>query len=99
MARFDLFRAQGGRGYLLDVQHRMHDHLSTRVVIPLLPEADAPPPSRDLNPRFVLEDGPHLLFPQYLAAVPKRELGRPVANLEAHRDAVTKALDLLLTGF
>jgi toxin CcdB len=95
--RLDLYRAP--QGYLLNVQHDLHEHLSTRIVVPLLREAEAPPPSRDLNPRFVLDDGPHLLFPQYLAAVPKRELGRPIGNLEAERDAVTKALDLLLTGF
>lgn len=97
MPRLDLYRAP--QGYLLNVQHDLHEHLSTRIVVPLLPEAAAPPPSRDLNPRFVLDDGPHLLFPQYMAAVPKREPGRPVGNLEAERDAVTKALDLLLTGF
>lgn len=76
----------------------MHEHLATRVVVPLLPQASAPPPSRDLNPTVVLDGEPHVLFPQYLAAVPRRELGRPVGNLEAHRDAVTKALDMLLTG-
>lgn len=97
MPRLDLHRAR--QGYLLNVQHDLHEHLSTRIVVPLLPEAEAPLPSRDLNPRFVLADGPHILFPQYLAAVPKRELGRAVANLEAERDAITKALDFLLTGF
>jgi toxin CcdB len=63
VARLDLHRARDGLGYLLDVQHELHEHLATRVVVPLLPEARAPLPSRDLNPRFVLDDGPHLLFP------------------------------------
>jgi hypothetical protein len=31
--------------------------------------------------------------------LPKRELGRPVGNLAAERDAITRALDLLFTGF
>jgi toxin CcdB len=99
VARFDVFRARDGVGYLLDVQHGLHDQLATRVVVPLLPIASAPPPSRDLNPAIEIGGVPHVLFPQYLAAVPKRDLGRPVTNLEAHRDAITKALDLLLTGF
>lgn len=99
MPRFDLHRAREGGGYPLNVQRDLHDQLSTRVVVPLLPVAQAPPPSRDLNPQFDIEGEPHILFPQYLAAVPRRELGRAVGNLETQRDAVTKALDLLLTGF
>ena len=97
MAQFDLHRA--ATGYLLDVQHDLHDHLSTRVVVPLLPAATAPKPSRGLNPAIEVEGEPHLLFPQYLAAVHRRELGRPAGNLATHRDDITRALDLLLTGF
>lgn len=97
MAQFDLHRA--ATGYQLDVQHELHDQLSTRVVVPLLPVATAPKPSRGLNPAIEVEGEPHLLFPQYLAAVPRRELRRPVANLAPHRDDITRALDLLLAGF
>jgi toxin CcdB len=98
MARFDLHRARDGGGFVLNVQHDLHDHLATGIVVPLLPEAAAPPPSRDLNPVFEIEGVRHILFPQYLAAVPERELGRPLGTLEPQRDAVTRALDLLLTG-
>lgn len=99
MPRFDLHKRRGEPGYLLNVQHDLYDHLPTRMVVPVVPLASGLPQLGELTPRFVLDDGPHLLFPQYMAAVPKRELGRPVGNLEAERDAVTKALDLLLTGF
>ncbi|PWS38289.1 plasmid maintenance protein CcdB [Falsiroseomonas bella] len=99
MPRYDLHRIPRGGGYLLNLQHDLHAHLSTRVVAPLLPAAGAPPPARGLNPQFELEDGPHILFPQFMAAVPKRELGPVVGTLDAHRDDITRALDLLLTGF
>ena len=97
MAQYDLYRA--ATGYLIDVQNELHDHLKTRVVVPLLRAEDAPPPSRRLNPAIEVEGERHLLFPQYLAAVPRRELGRPVGNLAPQRDDITRALDLLLTGF
>jgi toxin CcdB len=97
--RFDLYKRRGEPGYLLNVQHDLYDHLPTRVVVPVAPLASGLPPLGELTPRVEIDGEPHLLFPQYLAAVPKRELGRAVANLDPHRDAITKALDLLLTGF
>ncbi len=99
MARCDLYRAREGGGWLLDVQHPLHDHLATRVVAPVLPAALGPKPSQDLNPPVEVEGEACFIFPQYLAAIPKRELGRPVASLDAQRDAITRALDLLFTGF
>lgn len=99
MARFDLHRSEGQPGYLLNVQDALLDELPTRIVIPVLP-ADGPlPPFRDLSPQLDIDGVRHTVFVQYLAAVPRRELGRAIGNLEAHRDAITKALDVLLTGF
>ncbi len=99
MPRFDLHRMRGTDGYLLNVQHDLHEALATRVVVPVLAEDAAPLPSRDLNPRVEIDGQPHLIFPQFLAAVPKRDLGPAVGSLEPQRDAITKALDVLLTGF
>lgn len=99
MPRFDLHKRCGEPGYLLNVQHDLYDHLPTRMVVPVVPLASGLPQLGELTPRVAVDGTPHLLFPQYMAAVPKRELGRPVGNLEAERDAITKALDLLLTGF
>lgn len=99
MPRFDLHRRRGEPGFLLNVQHDFYDHLPTRVVVPVAPLAAGLPPLGELTPRVKIGGEPHILFPQYMAAVPKRDLGRVVGNLEAERDAVTKALDLLFTGF
>ena len=99
MARFDLHASPLGRGFLLEVQSDHLDHLDTRVVVPLLPSAIVPRPMRELHPVFQVADQPHVMATQLLAALPRRELGRPVASLAAERDAITRALDLLLTGF
>jgi toxin CcdB len=97
--RFDLYRPRGVQGLLLDVQSNFTSSLATRVVVPLLPAKDVPAPLRDLHPVFRIGDHDLLMATQLLAAVPKRELGRAVGNLEAERDAITRAFDMLLIGF
>ena len=100
MARFDLFRRPRSQpGYLVQLQSDFLDALETRVVAPLLPPAAVPVPLRDLHPRFDIEGEPYLLAAQLLGAIPKRELGSPVGSLAAHQDEITRALDILMTGF
>lgn len=99
MARFDLYRPAGRKDLLLDVQSHWLDTLPTRVVVPLLPPGPGFPAIRDLNPIFQVEDVALAMMTHYLTAVPRCELGRPVGNLAAERDAITRALDLLFTGF
>ena len=67
--------------------------------MPLLPEDTGPPPIGELNPTFEIKGKRHVLVPQSLAAVPVRELKRPVMSLVEHRDSITRALDMLLVGF
>lgn len=101
MARLDVYPMPGkdGRGYVVDVQARLLDHLATRAVVPLVPQAAAPPPIRDLNPVFDIDDEPHVLLTQAIASIPARELRRAVTSLEREHDKVTRALDILLVGF
>ncbi|MBW6398470.1 CcdB family protein [Roseomonas sp. HJA6] len=100
MARFDLHRAPGGAaGYVVNVQSDLLDHLQTRVVVPLLPPDRVPPAMPDLHPNLAVQGEAFLLATQLLAAVPRRELGPVVGSLASERDAITRALDLLLTGF
>jgi toxin CcdB len=73
--------------------------LSTRAAIPLLPIGRAPPPIQDLNPVFDIAGEPHVLLAQDIGSVPVRDPTRPVATLRAERDAITRALDILLIGF
>lgn len=100
MARFDVHpRPGGGLGYVVNVQAELLSALTTRVVVPLLPEDAAPRPIGELNPRFEIAGRSCVLLSQALAAVPVRSLARPVASLAAERDAITRAPDLLLVGF
>lgn len=100
MARLDVHPMPGkGPGYVIDVQADLLSRLATRAVVPLLPEELAPPAIGDLNPIFEIRGKRHMLVPQSVAAVPVRELKRPVASLVEHRDAITRALDTLFIGF
>lgn len=101
MARFDVFPAPGqaGPGYVLDVQADLLRELGTRVVVPLLPPSSAPRPARGLNLSFEIDGKSHLMLTQFIAAVPEKELKQAVASLKAHSDDITRALDILLTGY
>ena len=98
MARFDVHHVQNQPGYLLNLQTHFLDHLPTRLVAPVLPLPTDLPAIRGLTIAVEIAGVPHLVFPQYLASVQKRELGMVINNLESERDAITRALDLLFTG-
>jgi toxin CcdB len=98
MARFSVYAAPDGSGYLLDVQADIMRHLNTRVVVPLIPLGNAPKPASRLNPSFVLNDVEHSMVTQFMAAVRTSELQREIANVAARRDEIVNAIDLLLQG-
>ncbi len=98
-AKYDVHKYQSGTGYLLDVQAELLDHLNTRVVVPLLPKDGAPQPAARLNPEFEIDGAPFVMATQYLAAVPKSELGPKIANFEERFADVTGALDMVFQGF
>lgn len=99
MARYEVYRAPDGPGWWLDVQADVLDVLNTRVVVPLLPEAQAPVPARRLNPVFLVEGERVVMVTQYLSAVPVRVLGRPVGSLAERSDEIGAALDMVFVGF
>jgi len=80
VARFDIHRGPSGNGYVLDIQSELLDGLTTRVVVPLMPVADAPRPARILNLVIELAGGPHVVVTQFLSAVRASILGAPPAN-------------------
>ena len=100
MARLDAHPMPGkGDGYVIDVQAELLSHLSTRIVVPLLPEGKVPQPITELNPIFEIDGKRHVMVTQALSAVSGRELKRAVFSLAAQHDQVTRALDTLLVGF
>lgn len=99
MARFDVHANPGGIGYVLDVQADVLDGLNTRIVVPLLPVAQAPLPAKRLNPLFLIGAEPHVMVTQFMAAIPRALLSAPVTNLSAQDAEIMAALDMVLVGF
>ncbi|WP_246395650.1 CcdB family protein [Gluconacetobacter tumulisoli] len=66
-------------GYVVDVQAERLSRLATRMVVPLIPAPDAPPPIGELNPVLEIEDVPHVLLTQAPASIPVSELRRPIS--------------------
>ena len=98
MARFDVYRNPDGSGYLLDVQAPLLSDLNTRVVVPLIPLADAPRPARHLNPLFAFGMEEVVMVTQFLAAVPRTLLTMPAGNLAHRSPEIVDALDFLISG-
>jgi len=97
VARFDIYR--NGDALLLDVQADSLPHLTTRLVVPLYPIDRAPKPLISvLNPALHFDGDELAMLTQYAAAVPKRDLGRLLGSLAGEHYAISRALDMLLTG-
>jgi toxin CcdB len=97
MAQYDLY--VNGDGYLLEVQSELLDQLDTRIVVPLICASDAPKPMRRLNPIVVVNGKNHVLVPQFLAAIQRKELGEPNSNLAHLHDDIRAAMDMVFIGF
>ena len=80
MARFDVYANPDGPGALLDVQADLLEALNTRIVVPLMPQDQAPAPARLLNPVFDIDGDPLVMVTQFLAAVPRHALGQRVIS-------------------
>ncbi|MEA3014886.1 MAG: toxin CcdB [Sphingomonadales bacterium] len=98
MARFDVYPGARGKGYLLDCQADVLDHLDTRVVVPLLPAAGLPV-ATGLNPIFEVGTATVVMSPQLIFAIPVQHLDRRITSLSDHHSEIMNALDMLLTGY
>ncbi len=101
MARFEVYRIAGiNERHLLDVQSHFLSYLESRVVVPLLPQAKVKNLVSELNPAVNVLDQRFVVIAQELTAVPARQLTKPVCLLaREYWDEITRALDILLTGF
>lgn len=99
MAKYDVYRLPGGKGYVLDVQTDFLSELATRVVVPLLPSASVSLPAKRLNPVFQINGEAYVMLTQSLAAIPAKELKQPVSRLLEASDEISHALDMLFQGF
>ncbi|MBB4659015.1 CcdB family protein [Parvularcula dongshanensis] len=102
MARFDVHRLKGAPDLLVvNVQAEFLDHLGSRVVVPLAPLGSVRQEVfSTLKPEIEVGGEPYILSTPDLGAALLSEFGEYVANVEArYRDDITRALDVLLTGF
>ncbi len=102
MARFDVYelKAPTGGPLVVDVQADLLDALRTRVVVPLLPLAEAEGEvTARLKPVIDVAGDAYVLITTDLGVVPTAVLGDRVASIEGQRQAVTDALDFLFQGF
>lgn len=99
MAKFDVYRRRSGEHYLVDCQSDLLDFLNTRLVVPLIPAAQAPHPAARLNPSFEIEGAMCVMATQFAFAIPVRELRSAIASLGEHDVTIGNALDMLISGF
>jgi toxin CcdB len=99
MAQYDVFQNPDGSGYLLDVQSDLLDGLITRLVVPLMPQTQAPKPAARLNPIVNIAEERHIMVTQFMAAVPAKLLSEQVTSVARLRDDITAAIDMLTHGF
>lgn len=105
MAHLDVFAnpdtgSSSAIPFLLDIQSNLLDGLSTRLVIPLAyPEAIETLPILRLNPKVGVGETALVALTQDMAALPRRLLKSPVANLSSQREEILASLDFLFKGF
>ncbi|MFN3937042.1 MAG: CcdB family protein [Gemmobacter sp.] len=96
MAQFDLYRLRTGL-LVVDLQTDLIGIEASRIVAPLR-GAGHYAAFPGLTPEVETDGARWIVRVQELAAVPATELGAPVGSLAGHRDALKRALDILIDG-
>jgi toxin CcdB len=96
MAQFDLYRLKNGV-LVVDLQTDLIGIDASRIVAPLR-ELGACAAFPGLTPVVEIEGETWLVRVLELAAVPGAELQTCVGSLSHHRDALKRALDILIDG-
>lgn len=96
MAQFDLYRLASGQ-LVVDLQTDLIGIDASRIVAPLR-EAGHYAALPLLTPEVEAEGARWIVRVQELAAVPGAELRDRVGSLSQHRDALKRALDILIDG-
>ncbi len=96
MAQFDLYRLTDGL-LVVDLQTDLIGIEASRIVAPLR-EAGRYATFPGLTPMVAVDGQSWIVRVQELAAVPASALRNRVGTLIAHRDALKRALDILIDG-
>ena len=101
MSQFDVYRLssrRGGSQYVVDLQADILDELATRLVAPLRPLKSREDLVPRLTPVVEVQGETYFIVLSEIAAIRLKELGRPIDNLDTHRDEIIAAIDILFTG-
>ncbi len=96
MAQFDLYRLKDGL-LVVDLQTDLIGIAASRIVAPLR-DARRYAAFPGLTPAVVVDGKNWIVRVQELAAVPAAELRDRVGKIAEHRDALKRALDILIDG-
>ena len=96
MAQFDLYRLKGGQ-LVVDLQTDLIGIDASRIVAPLR-DAGRYTAFPGLTPSVEVAGVTWIVRTQELAAVPGAELIDCIGSLAEHRDALKRALDILIDG-
>jgi toxin CcdB len=100
MAQFDIYRNPGSRTskqapYLVEIQGRFVESLSTCVIIPLVGK-DYFIGATILNPVISVDGDSYYLSTAEITAVPRSILGKPAGSVLVYRSEIIAAIDRLL---
>ena len=85
--------------YFLVVQSDLLDGLATVVIVPLgKPGVVEGKLAQTLTPRLDVDGQSMVMYTPEIAAIPAKILRKQVANLEAQRGTIVRALDFLFSG-
>lgn len=98
MARFSIHQMPGG-SLVVNLQSDLLDWAETRVVAPLMPLNQSPPPAKHLNPVIAIDGTQFVLIIQSMAAVRTSALGAAVGDLSEYHYEITRAVDMVFQGF
>ena len=96
MAQFEVFRLKSGV-LVVDLQTDLIGIEASRIVAPLR-EAGRYTAFPGLTPKVEIEGTAWIVRVQEIAAIPGAELRDVVTSLAAERDALKRALDILIDG-
>jgi len=102
MAQFDVCRVSGLRdGSAVDLalilQNDILDDTSTRVVAPVI-EVDRRRQTTKTAPIIEIDGVHYMIAMNLVMTVPRRNLGRPIANLKNEEHVLKKAIDMVFYG-
>lgn len=104
MAQFTIYQNKNLQSkklipFLLDVQSNLLDSLQTTVVVPLTKyEPNKDKAVNQLMPILNVEGTDYLMLTPQLAGISRKELGKPICNVEYARTEIINAIDFLLVG-